>query len=350
MYSNGSNFDEMEYKQVTKALSFMTEAKKGGWLGVSDKYWLTAIIPSLSSSESYHIYAKDSSIVGKDYLKYNMGFQRSQINLKSNESKSFSSLFFVGPKEISLLDSYSKKYGIKYFDRGIDFGAFYIISKSVLLGLNTVKKVSNFNMGLCIIILTILVRFAIFPLSMKSYRSMAKMKKVQPKIKELREMFKNDKESMNKALVDLYRKEKINPLSSLLPLLLQIPIFFSLYKVFNVAIEMRGAEFLWIKDLSLPDHTSLFNLFGLLNFTPSLKIGIMPLLMGITMWVQQKFSPDSSAMSDKGGQTTAMKMMPIVFVFMFAGFPSGLVLYWTINNIFSIAQQVFALKENNEKK
>lgn len=242
-----------------------------------------------------------------------------------------------------MLDKYSDILSIEMFDRAVDFGWFYIITKPLFLLLHKLSAVFG-NVGLSILALTVLIRILLFPLANKSFKSMSRMKVLTPKMKDIRERFKNDKLKMQQEIMQLYKTEKVNPLSGCLPILVQIPIFFALYKVLFVTLETRHEPFYgWVKDLSAQDPTTLFNLFGLLNFTPPsfLMIGLWPILMAFTMFLQQKLNP---APPDPL-QAKIMTFLPLMFLFLFATFPAGLVIYWTWNNILSIGQQWIIMKK-----
>ena len=252
----------------------------------------------------------------------------------------------MGAKEVPLIDQYRKQFNITNFDLSVDFGWFYFLTKPLFYALNYLATFFG-NFGIGIIVLTIFVRIILFPLANKSFKSMNAMKLVTPEIQRLKERYKDDRTKMNQEMFKLYKDKKINPAAGCLPILLQIPIFFALYKVLFVSIEMRHAPFFgWIKDLSAPDPTSLFNLFGLIPWDPPtfLMIGIWPLLMGFTMYLQQKINPPPPDPI----QAKIFMILPVVFTFLLATFPSGMVIYWTANNILSIAQQVFIL--NKQKK
>jgi YidC/Oxa1 family membrane protein insertase len=314
-----------------------------GWTGFSDKYWLAAIIPQKQKSYNYNIY---------HYLK-NDQTDRFQNELSSNwyelqkdQTHNFEYLVFVGPKELELLDKYSLEHDIKLFDRALDFGVLYFMTKPISQALHYINQFVN-NFGVTIIIFTILLRLMLYPLADKSFREIYKMKQLQPEIKALKEKHKDNRMALNKEIMSLYKKYSVKPMAGCLPLLIQIPIFFALYKVLFVTIEMRQAEFFgWVTDLSVPDPTSIINLFGLLPFEPFFDIGIWPCLMGLTMMLQQKFNPTPQDPL----QETMMKILPYMFTFIFATFPAGLVIYWTFNNALSILQQYFINRKHSKKK
>jgi YidC/Oxa1 family membrane protein insertase len=305
-----------------------------GWCGFTDKYWLTAFVIKHPSQVS--IFRDDVS-----------GLQRCCItgplkSIKNKESTEYAVNFFAGAKSLKILDDYKDKHLIKKFDLAVDFGWLYFITKPLFYLLQIVHSFVG-NLAIAILILTILSKLVLFPMSTASQRSMMKMKDIQPKVASLKQRYKDDKIKLQEQMLLLYRKEKVNPMSGFLPLLIQMPIFFCLYKVFSINIEMRHAPLgMWITDLSAPDPTSLFNLFGLLPWTvPSfLQIGVLPLLMCGTMILQQKLSPQSLDPS----QTKMMYLMPVIFLFMFSSFPAGLVLYWMISNVLSIFQQMYVNK------
>ena len=315
-----------------------TFISKGGWVGITDKYWLAALIPN----QSIRIEGGFKAIL-KNIERYQAQYTSGELVLESGEKVTINSNIFVGAKEVDLLDKYSKNLSIEMFDRAVDFGWFYIITKPLFLLLH---KLSGWfgNVGLSILALTVLIRILLFPLANKSFKSMSKMKILTPKMTEIRERYKNDKLKMQQEIMSLYRTEKVNPLSGCLPILVQIPIFFALYKVLFVTLETRHAPFYgWVKDLSAPDPTTIFNLFGLFNFSPPsfLMIGAWPLLMALTMYLQQKLNP---APPDPL-QAKIMSFLPLMFLFLFATFPAGLVIYWTWNNILSIGQQWIIMKK-----
>lgn len=310
-----------------------------GWCGFTDKYTLTALSPNtpLKMSTNFLLNSSHSSNDTIDANSSNMTFSFEET-IQPECSATYTVYMFAGPKSVDILDKYKHTHKFEKFDLAIDFGMFYFITRPVLHLLKFLYDTCN-NMGLAIIILTFLFKVLFFPLSKKSSMAMAKIKQLQPKIENIRSIYKDDKKRINTEIAELYKKEKVNPASGCMPMILQIPIFFSLYKVLSISIEMRHANFFgWIHDLSAPDPTSLFNLFGLLkiDLPNMLKIGIWPILMGLTMVWQQKVTP-------MNGDETQQKManfLPIVFTFMLAQFPVGVVIYWCFSNIFTITQQI----------
>jgi YidC/Oxa1 family membrane protein insertase len=309
----------------------------GGWLGITDKYWLVALAPSsdeeLTTRFSHHV-ADNSDKYQTDYL----GAART---IAAGSEGAAETRLFAGAKEVDLLDTYAEDYGITNFDLAIDFGWFYFLTKPFFLVLQWLYHFVG-NFGVSILLLTVAVKAIMFPLANKSYKSMSAMKKLQPQITEMREKFKDDRQRQQQEMMALYKREKINPASGCLPIVVQIPVFFALYKVLFVSIEMRHAPFFgWIQDLSAPDPTSLFNLFGLIPWDPPqmLMIGVWPLIMGITMFLQQKLNP---APADPT-QAKIMMFLPLIFTFMLASFPAGLVIYWAWNNTLSILQQRYIM-------
>ena len=267
--------------------------------------------------------------------KFQNSFLSGSRLLKPGEKSEENHILFVGAKELDLIESYQQAYNIELFDRIVDFGIFYFITKPMFHLLDYLYGVLG-NFGLSIMFLTFIIKLLLFPLANKSYRSFAKMKKLAPEITALRESYKDNRLALNQEIMGLYRKHKVNPMSGCLPILLQIPIFFSLYKVLYITIEMRHAPFyLWIKDLSAPDPTSIINLFGLLPWPEYFHIGVLPILMSVSMFIQQKLNPPPTDPI----QAKVVSYMPWLFLVLFANFPAGLVLYWVCNNLISIVQQ-----------
>jgi YidC/Oxa1 family membrane protein insertase len=310
-----------------------------GWLGITDKYWATALIPAQNApyTANFKVYnAKQPT------EQFQTDFLLNPVSIAPGAKQSVSSLFFAGAKQVNVIDGYKDRYNIALFDRMIDWGWFYFITKPLFHALEFFYHLIG-NFGIAILIVTILVKLAFFPLANKSYESMSKMKKLQPEMKRLQERFKDDKMKQQQGLMELYKKEKVNPMAGCLPILIQIPVFFALYKVLYVSIEMRHAPFFgWIQDLSAPDPTTIFNLFGLIPWSPPhlLMVGVWPLIMGITMFVQMKLNPTPP----DPVQQQIFTWMPVLFTFMLASFPAGLVIYWTWNNTLSIIQQYVIMR------
>ena len=328
---------EIDYDDIIEEGS-KSIISKGGWVGITDKYWLAALIPDQRSRIEGGFKA-----VLKNIERYQAQYTSNEIVLEKGETASVKSNVFIGAKEVDLLDKYSNQLSIEMFDRAVDFGWFYVITKPLFLLLHKLSDLLG-NVGLSILALTVLIRIVLFPLANKSFKSMSRMKILTPKMTEIRERYKTDKLKMQQEIMALYKSEKVNPLSGCLPILIQIPIFFALYKVLFVTLETRHAPFYgWVKDLSAPDPTTIFNLFGLFNFMPPsfLMIGAWPLLMALTMYLQQKLNP---APPDPL-QAKIMSFLPLMFLFLFATFPAGLVIYWTWNNILSIGQQWIIMKK-----
>ncbi len=308
------------------------------WIGITDKYWLAAFIPDKST-----IYSSNFNYAVKNgFEKFQADFIAPTQTVNAGSEASFTHRLFAGAKKVKLLDKYTKELDIKLFDRAIDFGWFYVLTKPVFNAMSFFYSYVG-NFGISILIVTVIIKLLMFTLANKSYRSMKRMKKLQPEIERIKTLYGDDKTRLNQEIMQLYKKEKVNPISGCLPLFIQIPVFFSIYKVLYVTIEMRHAPFYgWIKDLSAPDPTTIFNLFGLIPFTPPsvLMIGAWPIIMAITMFLQQKMSP---APADPT-QAQVMKFMPLIFLVMFSSFPAGLLIYWSWNNILSIVQQYYINK------
>ena len=328
---------EEDYDDIQEKKFSRTSQK--GWLGIGDKYWITSLIPP-----------KDKEF--KTTFDYKKKFRANFIATEPLELKSKSKIkeevkIIVAAKRVDIIDGYADSLNIDKFDLVIDWGFLYFITKPLFFGIDYFFKLLG-NYGLAIIAITICIRLTFFPLANFSFRSMAKMKALQPEMVRLKELHKNDKMKLQQEMMALYKKEKVNPMSGCLPILVQIPVFFALYKVLFVTIEMRQMPFYgWIHDLSERDPTSLFNLFGLLPYdVPSfLVIGAWPVAMGVSMWIQQKLNPaPTDAM-----QAKIFMFFPLFLTVILAPFPSGLVIYWTVNNILTMAQQVFIMKRTTVK-
>jgi len=332
------NLKEYSYDDIKDKKSEKFAVGKVDWIGITDKYWLASLIPDKSSNYS----SSFNYAVKQNVERYQVDFISPVQVVQSGESFSLKGRLFAGAKKVDLLDKYEKLYDIKLFDRAIDFGWFYIITKPVFYAMNFFYKYVG-NFGVSILIVTVIIKLLMFTLANKSYRSMKRMKNLQPEIERIKSLYGDDKARLNQEIMALYKKEKVNPVAGCLPILVQIPVFFSIYKVLYVTIEMRQAPFYgWIKDLSAPDPTSIFNLFGLLPFSlPSfLMIGAWPILMALTMFLQQRMSPEPA----DPVQAQVMRFMPLIFLVMFSSFPAGLLIYWSWNNILSIIQQYYINK------
>ena len=326
------DYDDIQEKKFTRI------AQKG-WLGIGDKYWITSLIPPRNKEFKTTFDYKN---------KFRANFIATEPQLLNEKSSIEEEIqIIVAAKRVDIIDGYSEELKIDKFDLVIDWGFLYFITKPLFFGIDYFFKLLG-NYGLAIIAITICIRLAFFPLANFSFRSMAKMKALQPEMVRLKELHKDDKMKLQQEMMALYKKEKVNPMSGCLPILVQIPVFFALYKVLFVTIEMRQMPFYgWIQDLSERDPTSLFNLFGLLPYdVPSfLIIGAWPVAMGVSMWIQQKLNP---APTDPM-QAKIFAFFPLFLTVILAPFPSGLVIYWTVNNILTMAQQVFIMKRTTIK-
>lgn len=324
------DYDDLKENKKIKHTSI------GGWIGITDKYWQTAIIPN----QNEPIHQTYSYSFAENVDNFQTDIVGEKIAVSNGASISHNFKLFAGPKIVSVIDTYMEEYGIQEFDRSVDFGWFYFLTKPIF---NVLQFVFGYvgNFGWSIIAFTILMRICFFPLAQQSFKSMAKMKKLGPEMQRPKEQYGDDRAGMQKEMMALYKREKANPIAGCLPILLQIPVFFALYKVLFVTIEMRHAPFIgWIHDLSAPDPLGLLTAFGFFDWNvPGIlqlfNIGIWPILMGISMFLQQKLNP---APVDKM-QAKIFMFLPIVFTFVLGGFAAGLVIYWTTNNVLSMAQQ-----------
>ncbi|WP_018407268.1 membrane protein insertase YidC [Methylocystis rosea] len=340
----GETGEEVTYDKIEKEDNAVKTYKGvGGWVGLTDKYWAAVVAPD----QNLPMEARFASMGGavKTYQADTVSDQKTIEPGKSAEATTY---VFAGAKVVDVLDAYKANPGLKRFDLLIDWGWFYFITRPMFRLIDFLYKLLG-NFGLAILAVTVIVKLAFLPLANKSYQSIAKMKAIQPRIKELKEKYGDDKHKFNMEQMELFKREKVNPASGCLPVIVQIPVFFSLYKVLVVTIEMRHAPFFgWIRDLSAPDPTNVFNLFGLLPFDPThvaifgpyLALGVWPLLMGVSMWLQMKMNPEPADEIQK----TMFAWMPVIFTFTMGGFASGLLIYWTWNNLLSIVQQGVIMK------
>ena len=315
----------------------------GGWAGITDKYWLTALIPD----QAVPVIATFRHLTENNSDRYQVDFvSKDPLAVGPAAASSSTTRLFAGAKVVQLLDRYERDLALPNFDKAVDFGWFYFLTKPIFYALDWLYKLTG-NFGIAILIFTVFAKAVFFPLANKSYKSMSKMKLLGPKMTEIRERLKDDPAKMQGEIMGLYKSEKVNPASGCLPMVVQIPVFFSLYKVIFVTIEMRHAPFFgWIRDLSAVDPTNVFNLFGLLPFDPAayshlLHLGVWPLIMGVTMFLQQKLNPPPP----DPVQARLFQFMPIIFTFMLASFPAGLVIYWSWNNLLTIAQQWMIMRQ-----
>ena len=326
------DYDDIEEKKYSKNA-------QSGWLGITDKYWITSLIPE-----------KDKSFRSDfDYKnKFRANFiETNATEVGANESKSNSIKVIIAAKEVNVIDGYAESENINKFDLAIDWGWFYFIVKPLFFAIQYFFNLAG-NFGVAIIMITACIRLAFFPLANYSFKSMAKMKVLQPEMTRLKELHKEDKMKLQQEMMALYKREGVNPISGCLPIFIQIPFFFAIYKVLFVTIEMRHQPFFgWIKDLSERDPTSIFNLFGLIPWDPPsfLLIGVWPCLMGVSMYLQQKLNPTPP----DPVQAKIFMFFPLFLTVILAPFPAGLVIYWTINNVLTMAQQYIIIKRTTVK-
>ncbi|MFM9976288.1 MAG: membrane protein insertase YidC [Beijerinckiaceae bacterium] len=336
---------ELAYADLVKAKTKEFKANNGGFLGITDKYWAAALLPDQTKPHDGRFLA---GTIGTTPT-YQADVLLPAQTVNAGSSASVTMRLFAGAKETAIIDGYQADLGVKNFDLMIDWGWFYFITKPLFKLMSYIYGLFG-NFGVAILIVTVFIKGVFFPLANKSYSSMARMKAVQPAMQDIQKRFADDKMKQQQALMELYKKEKINPLAGCWPVLIQIPVFFALYKVLFVTIEMRQAPFFgWIKDLAAPDPTSIFNLFGLIPFPfempQFLLVGVWPIIMGITMWLQMKMNPEPTDPVQKA----VFGWMPIIFTFMLASFPAGLVIYWAWNNILSVSQQYLIMKKQGVK-
>ncbi len=339
-----SRVQEIKYDAIAKETNgTRTLDGTGGWIGITDKYWAAAVVPDQAIP-----FKGRFSVSGAAEPKiYQTDVLANVQTVAPGQSVDVTTRVFAGAKENNTIDKYQAEYGIKNFDLLIDWGWFYFITKPLFRVLDFFYKLTG-NFGVAILIVTVLIKGLFFPLANRSYMSMAKMKRAQPLLAAVKERYPDDKQKQQEATMEIYKREKINPVAGCLPMVIQIPVFFALYKVIFITIEMRHAPFFgWIKDLSSPDPTSVFNLFGLLPFAAPhfAMIGVWPLIMGVSMFLQMKMNPEPPDPVQK----TMFTWMPVIFTYMLSSFPSGLVIYWTWNNTLSVLQQYLIMKRSGTK-
>ncbi|SHJ78183.1 protein translocase subunit yidC [Shimia gijangensis] len=338
---------DYEYDPREGAKAEVTQVSEGGWIGFTDHFWMATLIPSQASAFKSVVKYDDRRDI------YQTEAVMPTLTVAAGASASVDSQLFAGAKEWATIKAYENEGGVTGFLDSIDWGWFFFLTKPIFAVLHWLNGVIG-NMGWSIIALTLLIKALVFPLAYKSYASMAKMKELQPQMEKLKEAAGDDRQKVQQSMMELYKKEKVNPASGCLPILIQIPIFFSLYKVIFVTLELRHAPWLgWITDLSAPDPSSILNLFGLLPFaTPEpgslffiFSLGILPILLGISMWIQQKLNPAPTDAT----QAMIFAWMPWVFMFMLGSFASGLVLYWITNNVITFTQQYLIMRSHGYK-
>ena len=338
-YIGGELHEHGYLKMPKKPLQELKSAT--GWAGLSEKYWFTGLIPEQQQIKTFRfLYTPPAGEGGQQKFQADIVGAGTQVDPGATiETKT---RLFAGAKELGLLNQYGRDLAVQHFDLAIDFGLYYFMTVPFYYILETLGRWSG-NFGIGIILLTVMVRLCVFPLANKSYRSFAKLKQVAPQMKELRDKYGSDKEKLQAELVKLYEKEKVNPLSGCFPILVQIPIFFALYKVLSISIEMRHAPFFgWIHDLSAKDPTSIFTLFGLIPWNPPtvLMIGAWPCLMLVTMLIQRKMNPPPQDPT----QAMMVNYMPFFMTYIMAKFAAGLVIYWTFSSVLSILQQYVIMR------
>ena len=344
-YVGEEGLDEIDYDDIAEERggAILRSNARGGWLGITDKYWATALVPSGPYSAAYRY---NANVGARALPLYQTQVESAPLTVAAGATAETSTQLFAGAKKVEVIDAYEDA-GVANFSYLIDWGWFPFLTKPMFQLIELFYGLVG-NFGIAILLTTVAIKAVFFPLANKSYKSMANMKRVGPEMQAIRERFDGDRQKQQQAMMELYKKEKINPAAGCLPILVQIPVFFALYKVLYVTIDMRHAPFFgWIQDLSAPDPTSIFNLFGLLPYEVPLflLIGVWPLIMGITMFVQMQMNP---APPDPT-QAMIFKWMPVLFTFMLATFPAGLVIYWAWNNFLSIIQQGVIMKRQGAK-
>src|SRR5215467_7729308 len=345
----GDKLQEVKYADVEKAKVQEFKDVKNGWLGFTDKYWAAVLVPEVNDRFD----AKMTSGTIGTLKTYQTDYLLDARSIAPGATASATARLFAGAKEVATVNGYERDLGLNRFKLLIDWGMFWFITQPMFAVIDYFFHLVG-NFGVAILIVTVLIKLAFFPLANKSYASMAKMKAVQPQLAALRERYPDDKVKQQQEMMELYKREKINPVAGCLPIAIQIPVFFSLYKVLFVTIEMRHAPFYgWIKDLSAPDPTNVFTLFGLIPWNPTaapvfghfLALGIWPLIMGVSMFLQMKMNPEPADPVQK----SMFAWMPVIFTFMLGTFPAGLVIYWTWNNTLTVIQQYYIMTKAGVK-
>jgi len=341
----GEGLDETTYKDLAKKDAIQNQAT-GGWIGMNDKYWLVAAVPPKDLPAAMTL----RDVKAGEGNRYSAEYQGATSTIAPGATLESTSLVFAGAKEQNLLDEYQAADGIGKLDRTVDFGFLWYLARPFSLAIHYIAmQVGNY--GVAILLFNVLLKILLFPLQDRSFHQMARMRDAQPKIAALKEKFGDDREKMATAQMELFKKEKINPASGCLPIFIQLPIFYALYRVLSTTIEMRQAPFFgWIHDLSAPDPTTVFNLFGLLPFTPPSflpALGVWPLIYGATMFLQQKMTPTPTT---DPTQARIMALMPVVFMFFFASFPAGLTIYYSWNAVLTIAQMDVIRRRSARRK
>ena len=346
----GKSLLQRKYKAIVKKGGLEGEGDRG-WVGITNKYWLAAAVPP--QGETFD--AALSNVGDASAPIFRASYALTPRAVAPGEATMLTSHLFAGAKDVDLLQDYEAApekggLGVWDFDKAVDWGNFFFLTRPIFYTLNYFGDLTG-NFGIAILILTLIIKAILFPLANKGYESMSKMKKIQPEVEKLRKRYDDDKMKLQQEMMALYKKEKLNPLAGCLPILVQMPIFYALYKTLFVTIELRHEPFVfWLRDLSAPDPTTIFNLFGLIPFDPTslpaigafLGVGVLPIMMGVAMWFQTKLNPPPPDPT----QAQIFAMMPFIFTFLFASFASGLVLYWFWNTALSILQQWFIMKRN----
>jgi YidC/Oxa1 family membrane protein insertase len=332
---------EADYEDLDEGTTTEVRGNRG-WIGITDKYWLTAIMPGKDDTGENKFRFTGEPLT-RDVTRYQSDMMGAAITIAAGQSASVPMEFFAGPKIVDMLEAYATQYDVPHFDLAVDFGILYFLTRPFYEVLTFLNGLFG-NFAIALLVFTVLIKACVFPLAQKSYRSFARMRKVAPQMVEIRDKYKDDRTKLQAALFDLYKKEQVNPMAGCFPILIQIPIFFSLYKVFYVNIGMRHEPFWgWINDMSSKDPTNMFEFFGLIPWdTPSfLHIGLWPIIMGFTLWLQQRLSPPPTDPTQK----FVMGIMPFWLTIILGSFPAGLVIYWSWSNLLSVLQQYVLLRQ-----